>query len=117
LEKNMEISHLGREVKTALELAIAALAPIELVERLALAAGFLDAIVQFPLDSAPSLALLPQGIEADRADARGLAELATGARPAGVSVNDHRRQVGAIGQRSLPGYVQECAPWPTAHAR
>jgi hypothetical protein len=59
----MEIRHLGREAKTALELAIAVLAPLEIVDRLAAAAGFLDAITQFPLDSAPALALVPRTIE------------------------------------------------------
>ncbi len=35
----MGLRHLGREVKTALELAIVALGPSELVDRLAMAAG------------------------------------------------------------------------------
>lgn len=62
MEQQMEIRHLGREVKTALELAIAALAPSSLVDRLALAAGLLSAIAEFPLDSAPILPLAPRAV-------------------------------------------------------
>ena len=46
----MELRHLVREVKTALELALAAPAPSELVDRLAIAAGLLDAITDMALD-------------------------------------------------------------------
>jgi hypothetical protein len=59
----MEIRHLCREPKTALELAIAALAPAELVDRLAMMVGLLDAIAEFPLDSAPALPLVPKTME------------------------------------------------------
>ncbi len=51
----MELRHLGREVKTALELALVALAPAELVERLATLAGLLDAVSALPSDS-PAIA-------------------------------------------------------------
>ncbi len=57
--EQMELRHLGREVKTALELAIVALCPSELVDRLALAAGLLDAIAELPLDSPAVAALVP----------------------------------------------------------
>lgn len=60
--EQMELRHLGRDVKTALELAIVALCPSELVDRLAMAAGLLDAIAELPLDS-PAVAALVPGLE------------------------------------------------------
>jgi hypothetical protein len=57
------LSHLRREVKTALELAIAALARADIVDGLATAAGLLDALDEFPRSSAPVLALLPRASE------------------------------------------------------
>jgi len=51
------LSHLRRETRTALELAIVALGPMELVEKLAAAAGLLEAIVELPSDSPPVIAL------------------------------------------------------------
>ncbi len=62
----MEIRHLCREARTALELAIAAFAPGELIDRLAMMAGLLDAIIEFPLDSPPVLPLLPRTMERAR---------------------------------------------------
>jgi len=59
----MELRHLAREVKTGLELAIVALAPSNIVEGLASAAGLLDAVVELPLDS-PALAALVPGLDA-----------------------------------------------------
>jgi len=56
-------THLRRDVKTALELAIALLAPTELVDELAMAAGLLEALGQFPADAAPVLATTPRAIE------------------------------------------------------
>jgi hypothetical protein len=44
----MDLSHLRREARTALELAIVALAPVELTEHLAVAAGMLEAITEVP---------------------------------------------------------------------
>jgi hypothetical protein len=48
-----------REVRTALELALVALAPNELVDRLATSAGLLEALVELPDDSPPVIALVP----------------------------------------------------------
>ncbi len=48
-----ERRHLRREVRTALELAIVALAPPKLVEELAIAAGLLEALEDLPGDSIP----------------------------------------------------------------
>jgi hypothetical protein len=59
-ETSMELSHLRRDSRTALELAVVAMAPSELVDRLATAAGLLEALVELPADSAPVLALVPE---------------------------------------------------------
>lgn len=52
--------HLRREVKTALELAVSALAHAEVMDRLATVAGLLEALAEFPPDSAPVLATMPR---------------------------------------------------------
>ena len=54
--------HLRREVKTALELAVAALAHSEVIDQLATAAGLLEALAEFPPDSAPVLATMPRAM-------------------------------------------------------
>lgn len=58
----IELVHLRREIRTALELAIVALAPEDLVERLAAGAGILETIAELPLDAAPIAALAPRTI-------------------------------------------------------
>jgi len=68
METRMELSHLRREIKTALELAIAGLAPSELIATLAESAGMLEALGELPGDSAPLIALVPK--EATRAKSR-----------------------------------------------
>ena len=40
----LRANHLRREVKTALELAVASMGPTEIVDRLAVAAGLLEAL-------------------------------------------------------------------------
>jgi hypothetical protein len=55
----LDLSHLRREARTALELAVVTLAPSELVDRLAAVAGLLEALVELPPDSAPVVALVP----------------------------------------------------------
>ena len=60
-------AHLRRDVKTALELAIALLAPTNLVDGLATAAGLLEALGQFPQDAAPVIANTPRAIELSNA--------------------------------------------------
>jgi hypothetical protein len=47
----MKLRHLHREVATALELALVALAPSSIIESLANAAGLLGALVELPLDN------------------------------------------------------------------
>lgn len=62
----IEFVHLRREVRTALELAIVALAPEDLVERLAAAAGLLETIAELPLEAPPIAALAPRAIKRAR---------------------------------------------------
>jgi hypothetical protein len=62
----MEVRHLARELKTALELAIAALAPTDLVEKLAVTSGLLDALAEFPADTPPVVQLVPKTFERAR---------------------------------------------------
>lgn len=52
-----ELRHVRREVRTALELAIVALAPTDLLEQLAVVTGLLEAFEELPLESAPVAAL------------------------------------------------------------
>ena len=61
----LDLSHLRREARTALELAIVELAPNDLIDRLALATGLLEALAELPANSAPAVALGPP--TADRA--------------------------------------------------
>jgi hypothetical protein len=53
----LDLSHLRRETRTALELAVVALAPEDLIERLAASAGLLEALVELPKGSPPVLTL------------------------------------------------------------
>jgi hypothetical protein len=63
MSKQMELTHLVREVKTSLELAIAAQAPSDLVDRLAIAAGLLEAITDMALDEAVTIPLVARTTE------------------------------------------------------
>lgn len=56
----LDLSHLRREARAALELAVVALAPAPLVDRLAAAAGLLEALVELPANSPPVTALIPR---------------------------------------------------------
>jgi hypothetical protein len=58
-ETALDLAHLRRETRTALELAIVALAPSDLIDSLAVSAGLLEALVGLPTDSAPVVALVP----------------------------------------------------------
>jgi hypothetical protein len=49
IDKSTEIRHLLRTVKTALELAVVARAPPDLLSRLARPAGLLEAVSQLPV--------------------------------------------------------------------
>jgi hypothetical protein len=59
-DSSLDLSHLRRDVWTALELAVVSLAPTDLVDRLAAVAGLLEALAELPKDSAPVLALVPR---------------------------------------------------------
>ena len=56
----MELRHLGREVKTAVELGIVGLCPQDLLERLAAICGLLAAVAELPVDSPPVTVLVPK---------------------------------------------------------
>ena len=60
MESQMDLNHLRREIRTALELAVVAMAPSELIDRLAIAAGLLEALIELPANSPPVIALVPQ---------------------------------------------------------
>jgi hypothetical protein len=62
----LDLRHLRRETRTALELAIVELAPNDLIDSLAVAAGLLEALVALPPDSAPALALGPSTVDRAR---------------------------------------------------
>ena len=57
IDKQTELRHLLRTVKTSLELAIIARAPTELLNRLGRVAGLLDAVSQLATDDGPTQAL------------------------------------------------------------
>ena len=59
-ENPMDLRHLRREIRTALELAIVAMAPSDLVDQLATSSGLLEAVSEFPVQSAPVVALIPR---------------------------------------------------------
>lgn len=63
---NLDLSHLRREVRTALELAILGLANADLVDRLAVVAGLIEAIETLPPDCTPLRVLLPKVLERAR---------------------------------------------------
>ena len=60
IDKSTEIRHLLRSVKTALELAVVARAPADLLNRLARPAGLLEAVSQLSVDGTPAEALIPE---------------------------------------------------------
>ncbi|MDX2094134.1 MAG: hypothetical protein SFX73_40260 [Kofleriaceae bacterium] len=63
----LDLSHLRREARTALELAIVELAPNELIDKLALVTGLLEALAELPAQSDPAMALGPPTAERARA--------------------------------------------------
>jgi hypothetical protein len=58
----LDLRHLRREARTALELAVVALAPSQIVDRLATAAGLLEALAKLPQHSPPVVATVPRAI-------------------------------------------------------
>ena len=61
-----ELAQLRHEARAALDLAVVALAPSPLIERLALAVGLLESLGELPADSPPVLALVPKTIAGSR---------------------------------------------------
>ena len=57
IDKQTEVRHLLRTVKTSLELAIVARAPAELLNRLGRVSGLLDAVSQLPVSEGPAQAM------------------------------------------------------------
>jgi hypothetical protein len=66
-ETPLDLSHLRRESRTALELAVVAMAPTQMLDRLAAIAGLFEALVELPANSPPVLALAPQLVKRARA--------------------------------------------------
>jgi hypothetical protein len=62
----LDLSHLRREARTALELAVVALAPEAIIDELAATAGLLEALVELPPNSAPAVALVPKLVKRTR---------------------------------------------------
>jgi hypothetical protein len=60
VETPLDLSHLRRETRTALELAVVALAPPSVIDGLAVVAGLLEALGELPAGSPPVVALLPE---------------------------------------------------------
>ena len=65
-ETSLDLSHLRRDARTALELAVVALAPSEIIDALAAPAGLLEALVELPPNSAPVVALVPKLVKRTR---------------------------------------------------
>jgi hypothetical protein len=61
-----DLSRLQREIRTGLELAIASLAPNDMIDRLATVTGIFQALAELPEDSPPAMALLPTTVERAR---------------------------------------------------
>jgi hypothetical protein len=55
-----ELGHLRHEARSALDLAVVALAPTPLVDRLATAVGLLESLAELPTDSPPVVAMVPK---------------------------------------------------------
>ncbi len=64
--ERLDLNHLRRETRTALELAIVALAPVELTDRLAIAAGMLEVITDVPEVGVPARALVAGTVDRAR---------------------------------------------------
>lgn len=63
---HLDLSHLRREARTALELAILGLASAELIDRLAVVTGLLEALDELPRDAQPLRMLVPKVLERAR---------------------------------------------------
>ena len=59
VDRQTEVRHLLRTVKTSLELAIVARAPADLLNRLGRVSGLLDAVSQLPSEEGPARTMTP----------------------------------------------------------
>ncbi len=57
-----ELGHLHQEARAALDLAVVALAPSQLIDRLAGAVGLLESLADLPVDSPPVVAMVPKAL-------------------------------------------------------
>lgn len=57
--ESMDVRHVRREIRTALELALVSTAPTALIDRLAAAAGLLEVVSELPMDTPRIAALVP----------------------------------------------------------
>jgi hypothetical protein len=57
MRMDTQLTHLRREARTALELAIVALAPDEIIDGLAVSTGLLEALNELPGDNSSVLAM------------------------------------------------------------
>jgi hypothetical protein len=63
----MDVRHLRRDARTALEMAIVSLAPSSLIDGLAIAAGLLEALTDLPADSPPIIPTTTRAVSNARA--------------------------------------------------
>ena len=61
-DASTDLAHLRQEARVALDLAVVALAPSQLIERLATAVGLLESLGELPADSPPVLAMVPKAL-------------------------------------------------------
>jgi hypothetical protein len=61
-ETQKELAKLRHEARAGLDLAVVALAPSQLIERLALAVGLLESLSELPANSPPLVALVSKTI-------------------------------------------------------
>jgi len=58
----IDLGHVRQEVRTALDIAVVALAPSQLIDRLAVAVGLLESLGELPADSPPVMAMVPKAV-------------------------------------------------------
>ena len=63
MNKPEELTQLTQEVKSSVALALVAVAPSDLIDRLAVAAGLLDAITEMALDAPAAIPLVATTVE------------------------------------------------------
>lgn len=57
-----DLGHLRQEGRAALDIAVVALAPPQLIDRLATAVGLLESLGELPADSPPVIAMVPKAV-------------------------------------------------------